>query len=100
MLRIITDSSAEITEEEAKELGSRIVPRTVVFGNEAFIEERELKKDEFYRRLVGGEFPHSSLPSAQQFIDEFVQTEGEETLVILLSSALSGAVEAARLAVR
>ena len=100
MLRIITESSAEITEEEAKELGIRIVPLTVVFGNEAFLEERELKKDEFYRRLVGGEFPHSSLPSAQQFIDEFVQTEGEETLVILLSSALSGTVEAARLAVR
>ncbi|MDE5897611.1 MAG: DegV family protein, partial [Clostridia bacterium] len=93
-------ASAEIPDAEAHELGVRIVPLTVVFGGEAYLEERELTKDEFYRRLVAGEFPHSSLPSSQQFIDEFIQTDGEETLVILLSSSLSGTVEAARLAVR
>lgn len=100
MLRIITDSSAEFSEEEAKELWIIIVPLTVVFGDKAYLEGVEMQKDEFFRRLAEDEFPHSSMPSTEQFTDAYVKTEGEETLVILLASALSGTVNAAKLAAR
>lgn len=100
MLHIITDSSAEISQEEADALGVRIVPLTVMFGDRAYMEGVDLPKDEFYRRLVEDEFPHSSMPSTEQFCDLYAETNGEPTLVILISSALSGTVNTARLAAR
>jgi DegV family protein with EDD domain len=100
MLQIITDSSSEISEEEAKALGITIVPLTVIFDGTGYSEGVDLKKDVFYERLAAGEFPHSAMPSTEQFTDAYVNTNGEETLVILISSALSGTVNAARLAAR
>ena len=99
MLQIITDSSAEFTEEEAKELGIQIVPLAVVFGDTAYREGIDMQKDEFYKRLPT-EFPHTSMPSTDDFTRAYVQTGGEETLVILISSALSGTINTARLAAR
>lgn len=98
MLKIITDSSAEISQEEARTLDVTVVPLTVTFGAEAFRDGIDIGKEEFYRRLSGGEFPHTSQPNEQQFSEVFAQTEGKETLVLLISSALSGAMNSARLA--
>ena len=99
MLQIITDSSAEISEEEAAALGVKIVPLVVIFGGQEY-EETALTKAEFYSRLVSGEFPHTSQPSEEAFTRVFAETNGEETLAILISSALSGTVNTARLATR
>lgn len=96
-MRIITDSSAEFDPQEAKALNVQIVPLTVIFGGEAYLEGQDMPKDEFYQKLKS-EFPHTSLPSAEEFKEEFARCGGEETLVILISSALSGTVNAARLA--
>ncbi len=98
MLTIITDSSAEISAEEAKEKDIRIVPLTVVFGTDAYLDGVDIDKETFYARLIGGEYPHTSQPSAEQFKEAFEKTEGAETLVILISSVLSGTVNAALLA--
>lgn len=100
MLRIITDSSAEFTEEEAAALGIEVVPLTIVFGDTAYLEGKELSRDEFYTRLTGGEFPSTSQPSEVQFSEAFARTNGEETIAILISSALSGTVNTAELAKR
>ncbi len=100
MLKIVTDSSSEISEEEAKRLGIEIVPLTVTLKEGARLEGRQIQKEEFYERLKGGEFPKTSQPSAAQFFDAFLRTDGQETLCILLSSALSGTVNAAELAKR
>lgn len=100
MLKIITDSSAEFTKQEAEALGIGIVPLTIVFNGEAYLEGENLSKDEFYARLVNGEFPHSSQPSETQFSEAFAETKGEETLAILISSRLSGTVNTAELAKR
>ncbi|MDE6274563.1 MAG: DegV family protein [Clostridiales bacterium] len=100
MLNIITDSSAEFSEEEAKALGLRIIPLTVIFDGTAYLEGVDLEKDKFYERLLAGEFPHTSQPSTEQFREAFEATNGEETLVLLISSALSGTINAAEVAKR
>lgn len=98
-MKIITDSSAEFTVWEAAELGIQIVPLSVVFGDTVYAEGVDISKDEFYTRLQE-EYPHTAPPKAEQFTEAFIQTGGEETLVILISSALSGAVNAAKTAVQ
>lgn len=100
MLQIITDSSAEISPEEAAKLGIQIVPLTVIFGNKGYLDLIEMTKEEFFSRLTGDDFPHTSQPSVDQFTEAFARTAGQETLVILISSALSGTVNAAELAKR
>ncbi len=100
MFQIITDSSAEFTAEEAAALGIKIVPLVVIFGDREYAEGENLTKAEFYSRLLAGEFPHTSQPSEEAFTRAFAETNGADTLVILISSALSGTVNTARLAAR
>lgn len=100
MYQIITDSSAEFTAEEAAALGIKIVPLAVIFGETEYAEGENLTKEEFYSRLSAGEFPHTSQPSEGTFARIFAETGGEDALVILISSALSGTVNTARLAAR
>lgn len=100
MLQIITDSSSEISQEEALELGIKIVPLGISFGDRAYSEGVDISKEEFYSRLATGEFPHSSMPSVEDFTRAYEETAGEETLVVLIASALSGTVNTARLAAR
>ncbi len=97
-MRIITDSSSEISQEEARALGIEVIPITILFGGEAYMEGIDLTRDEFYRRVFSreGEFPRTAQPSPQQYIDAFERTNGEETLVMLISSALSGMTETVR----
>ncbi len=100
MLQIITDSSAEISAEEAAALGVKIVPLVVIFGEKEYAEGENLTKTQFYARLTAGEFPHTSQPSEEAFTSVFAETNGEEALAILISSTLSGTVNTARLAAR
>ena len=100
MLKIITDSTSEITQEEAAALGIEVIPITIVFGENAYLEGVELSKDEFYARLLSGKFPHTAQPSPAQFTEAYERTNGEETLVLLISSALSGSTDCARIAAR
>ncbi len=99
-MQIITDSSAEISETEAEQLGVKVIPLTIIFGDTAYAEGSEIAKDEFYRRLKGGEFPHTSLPSAEVFKEFYAACNGEETLVLPISSALSGTYQTACIAAK
>lgn len=100
MIRIVTDSSANISQQEAAALGIEVIPLTVIFGTEAYLEGPEITADAFYERLTGGEFPHTSQPSSAQLSEAFARCGGEETIAIFISSKLSGTVEGARSVVR
>ena len=93
MIRIVTDSSANISQQEAAALGIEVIPLTVIFGTEAYLEGPEITADAFYERLTGGEFPHTSQPSSAQLSEAFARCGGEETIAIFISSKLSGTVE-------
>lgn len=98
VLKIVTDSSSELTEREARLLGAELVPLTVVMGGRAYREGVDLSKREFYEALAAGEAPKTSQPAAEDFYRVFERTKGEETIVLPISSALSGTANAARLA--
>lgn len=101
MVRIITDTAADFEVEEIKELGIKVVPLSVFFGDEEYQETVNITKHEFYEKLAASDdFPHTSQPSPESFMNALQEAKdnGEEAVVITLSSALSGTYQSALLA--
>ena len=53
-VKIITDSTSDITAEEGAKLGITVIPLTVMFGREAYLDRVTITTEEFYRRLTTG----------------------------------------------
>ena len=49
-IRIVTDSACDLPQQTATELGIEIVPLTIRFGDEEFVDRRDLK--DTLRRLL------------------------------------------------
>ena len=93
MIKIVTDSTAYLSEETVNKHNIRVVPLYVHFGSKAFKEGVELSQNDFYTRLKEApELPTTSQPSAGEFHDVFTQLAqaGHEVLTLTISSKLSG----------
>jgi len=99
-IRIITDSTSEITQAQAKELNITVVPMTVSFGNEVFTDGIDITPEEFYTRMRGvKELPKTSLINVATFTEVFEKIpESDEIIGIFISSELSGSLQSAFLA--
>ena len=101
MLRIIADSTCDISRVDASRLGIQIVPISVRFGNEEFLDGVEITHEEFYKRLSEcEELPKTSQPSPDTFMKVFKEAvdAGDDVLGIFISSELSGTYQSACLA--
>jgi DegV family protein with EDD domain len=98
-VRIVTDSTADLQPEEAKTLGITVVPLTVFFGEEAYLDTIEMDNASFYRKLqTSKELPRTSQPSLGSFQTAFTSLieEGAEGIIsVHLSSKLSGTYQSA-----
>ena len=63
MVRIITDSSADLEPREYAQMNITCIPLTVFFGDVEYQENVNLSKDQFYELLSGGQFPKTAQPS-------------------------------------
>lgn len=100
-IRIITDSTSDISFEEAKKLGVTIVPLKVIFGNTEYREGIEITIDGFYQKLVEADkLPTTSQPSPDDFLGYFNEAKeaGDSVVVILIAGKLSGTVQSAMIA--
>ena len=98
MVKIVTDSLSDITSDLAEKLGITVVPLTVLFGLESFLDRITITTDEFYYKLTHGDiWPTTTQPSPSTFVDVYnkLAEETDEILVITLSSKLSGTYESA-----
>ena len=97
-VKIITDSTSDITSNLAQELGITVVPLTVSFGHEHFLDRVEMTTDDFYRRLTTEDiFPTTTQPPPGAFVDVYNELvkETDEILVIVISGKLSGTYQSA-----
>jgi len=97
-VRIVTDSTSDITSELAQELGITVVPLTVFFGHESFLDRVEISTDDFYKRLAKeSAFPTTTQPAPGAFVDVYnkLAEETDEILTIVISSKLSGTYQSA-----
>ena len=92
MVRLITDSSADLEPKEYEQLNITCIPLTVFFGDKEYQENVNLSKEQFYGLLAGGEYPKTSQPSPQLLLDLFEEAKeaGDEALYICISGAISG----------
>lgn len=101
MIRILLDSTSDLSPAECLQEGFELVPMTVHIAGREYTDGVDLDKEEFYRLLAqGGEFPKTSQPSPDTFAKVFerVKADGDELICILLSSALSGTYQSACIA--
>lgn len=93
MIRIITDSAADLSPAEYEQLNITCIPLTVMFGEDEYQENVNLSKDQFYDLLLNsGHPPKTAQPSPQILMDLFEEAHaaGDSAIYITLSSALSG----------
>ncbi len=103
-VRIVTDSSCDLSLQEAADLGVVVVPLTIRFGDQEFVDLEELTVAEFYRRMAeSAALPETAAPAPGQFEQAFRQlaADGADAVVCInLSSDLSATIESARNAAR
>ena len=100
-VNIIVDSTADITEDVKERL--TVVPLTLRFGDEEYIEGVTIQKKEFYQKLIESDvLPKTSQAVPADFSDIFekIAAAGESAVVITLSSKLSGTWQSAMIAAR
>ncbi len=100
MRRIIVDSGSSIKVEEKEQYGVDILPIQLQMGEESFLDGVNLSTEEFYSRLKdSSQFPKTSLPSLEetQKLVDFYTSQGDEVLIITISSGISGTYQAMKM---
>ena len=98
-VRIIIDSTTDLAPELRGQV--EIVPLTVSFGTEEFIDGVTITHEEFYNKLIESDLlPTTSqaTPAAFEKVFQEVAAAGDSAVVITLASQFSGTCQSARIA--
>ncbi|GEL08413.1 DegV family protein [Salisediminibacterium halotolerans] len=103
-VKIVTDSTLDLTGEEINELNISVVPLTVTMQGQSYLDGVDITSKQFSAFLnENEEIPQSSQPSVGQFLEVYDEAgqDGSKVLSIHMSSGMSGthasAVQAAEL---
>ena len=103
-VRIVTDSACDLPGALADSLGIEIVPLTIRFGEQEFVDRLDLSPAEFWARCASSPtLPETAAPPPGAFEDAFrrIAADGADAIVCInLSSALSATMQSAELAAR
>ncbi len=102
-IHIITDSTAEISQAEARRLNLTVIPLSVNFEDQEYLDGVSIGIKDFYAKLRAATvLPKTSQATPERFVDaiqKIVQLDATaEILIITLSSALSGTYQSALIA--
>jgi len=98
MVKIVTDSVADLPPQVVEELGVTVIPVILRFGEETYRDGIDLTADEFYEKLRSSKvFPVTSVPPPAAFAEAYdrLAEETDEILAIIVSSKLSAIYEVA-----
>lgn len=100
-MRILTDSTADYSLEEAKQLNIDVIPLSVIIDGKEFKDRVNLQPGEFFEKLVEcDDLPSTSQPSPKDYFDyiEEAKKDNDTLIMILLSSKISGTYQSACMA--
>lgn len=103
-VRIVTDSSCDLTDDEVERLGIEVVPLSIRFGDDEFEDRTELSVEGFYGLMAErDELPETAAPSPGKFEAAFrrhAEAGADAVVCINLSAELSATMAAAENAAR
>lgn len=102
-LSIITDSAADLPEEQMDHLDIHVLPLRVHFGDRSYLDGVTLTRERFYRELSTNRYhPKTSQPPPADFRRqyEFLASHYEDVLSIHVTARHSGTYQAAQSAAR
>lgn len=100
-VKVVTDSSADLPDQLAEELGITVVPIYVRFGEEVYLDRVSISEDEFYERLTHDPVhPSTTQPGPQDFLEVYrkLSPKADGIVSIHISSKLSGTCNSALMA--
>ncbi len=101
MIKIVTDSTANLSDKILARYDIRKVPIAIQFGAETYEEDVDIDRDTFYRKIEEtGIIPTSSQPATGRFVDAYQElaADGHQILSIHVTSKHSGTCQSATLA--
>lgn len=102
-IKILTDSSAQLTPEEIEKYDITVVPLSVTVSGNTYLDGIEISRQEFVKKMSeSAELPKTSQPSIGRLVDTIndLTSDGSEVIGIFLAKVLSGTIDAARQAVK
>jgi len=100
-IRIVIDSTSDVTQEIIDKYNLKMVPLTVNFEDGSYLDKVELSTEIFFDKLSKNDkLPTTSQVSPGVFVETFseILLRGDEVLGIFLASEFSGTYESARMA--
>ena len=96
---IVTDSTADLTEEEVKQFEISIVPMNISIDDDNYIDGVTITKEEFKQKMIASsELPKTAQPSIGRFVEVYDELgkNGDSVISIQMMRSISGTVDAAR----
>lgn len=98
-VRIVIDSTCDLIPEIENRV--KVVPLSIHFGDEEFVDGVTINTTEFYDKLVNGDvLPTTSQPTPAAFEEVYEEavSAGDSVIVITIASKLSGTYQSATIA--
>ena len=95
MIHIVTDSTAQLTDQEIETNHITVIPLTVTLNGKNYRDQIDVSRNEFSNQLkTNREFPQTSQPSVGDFIETYkwLFQPGDQIISIHIGSVLSGTV--------
>ncbi len=95
---VVTDSTSDLPAALAQDNGVRVVPLTVNFAEESFVDG-DLTQEEFFKRMKASpKLPTTSQPPVGAFVEAYERAleRADAVVSVHISSKLSGTMESAR----
>lgn len=99
-IKIMTDTTSDITLEMASELGIHLIPINIILEDVSYKDKYELGTDEFYEKMLSMDgMPKTSQITVQEHIDEFKKFSDDHSIIyVTIASQASGTHQSAHIA--
>lgn len=98
IIKIVTDSTADLPAAIVKDLDITVVAEYLRFGDQIYRDQIDITEDEFYQRLINGPIhPKTAQPTPQDFASVYspLSRRADAIISIHLSGKLSGTYSSA-----